>query len=201
MARPAEFTDKSIRQQIEDMASAGKTLTASGVRLALGGGNMTRIANVLKNWKEANAPIAQPEDAIILPIELQSEVDGRMAELSAGLSSTIARIHRRATEIAESRVTEAVKAANSAAAGAQAELVDAHAALEQSDEQIGALREEIDALKQSEMALRERAAAAEARAHEALEERKRGEERERHLSEELSNLRRLLETHLVSASH
>ena len=154
MARPAEFTDDHIRTKIEEMAAAGSHLTAFAVRRALGGGNMNRIAGILAEWEATAAPTSVETETIELPVELQAEVDTRMAELSAGLSSTIARIHRRATEIAESRVTEAVKAARAAATAAEAELADAREVLAESDAEVDDLEQQLDDARQSENRLR-----------------------------------------------
>ncbi len=57
------------------------------------------------------------------------------------------------------------------------------------------LNARVETLSTSADAARERAAAAEARAQDATEERKRGEEREARLGEDLAGLRKLLETH------
>ena len=155
MARPVEFTDLRIRSKIEDMAAAGTVLSAFAVRRALGGGNMNRIAGVLAEWEATKTPQPVAPEMIELPVELQAEVDSRMAELSSGLSSTIARIHRRATEIAEGRVTDAVKAARAAATSAEAELADARAILTETDEQIEQLTAEVDRLRHAEQALQQ----------------------------------------------
>lgn len=155
MARPAEFTDERIRAKIEEMAAAGSHLTAFAVRRALGGGNMNRIAGILAEWEAMAAPASTETATVELPVELQAEVDTRMAELTAGLSSTIARIHRRATEIAEGRVTEAVKAARAAATAAEAELADAREVLAESDAEVDELEQQLDQVRQSETRLRD----------------------------------------------
>ncbi len=133
MPRPAEFTDEQIRNANDALAKAGSRLSAFAIRRALGGGNMTRIAAVLADWQDNHKPAAEESQAIDLPAELREEVEQRMAELSASLSGVIGRIHRRATEIAESRVAEAVKAARAAAAAAEIELAEARAVLADSD--------------------------------------------------------------------
>lgn len=153
MARPIEFTDDRILAKIEEMFAAGSPLSAFAVRRALGGGNMTRIGGVLAEWEATRAPAAPTAEQIELPVELQTEVDTRMAELSVGLTNTIARIHRRATEIAEGRVTEAVKAARNAATVAEAELADARAVLAVTDEQVEALSIEAEKLRLAEQQL------------------------------------------------
>ena len=153
MARPVEFTEQRIRSKIEDMAAAGTVPSAFALRRALGGGNMSRIVGVLEDWEATRVPHSAAPEVIELPAELQAEVDSRMAELSGGLSGTIARIHRRATEIAEGRVTDAVKAARAAATAADAELADARAILRETDEQIEQLTTEVDKLRHAEQTL------------------------------------------------
>ena len=171
MARPVEFTEDRIRAKIDEMAAAGTPLTAFAIRRALGGGNMSRIAGVLADWEANTTPAAAEAEPIELPAELQAEVDTRMAELSTGLSSTIARIHRRATEIAESRVTEAVKAARSAATKAEAELADARAVLAESDSQVEGLQTELAQVQDQLTEAKSRLAAMTERAESAERER------------------------------
>lgn len=154
MARPAEFSDDRIRAQIDELAAAGTALSAFAIRRAMGGGNMNRIASVLAEWEATKAPKGGDAEMIDLPVELQAEVDNRMAELSAGLTTTIARIHRRATEIAEGRVTEAVKAARAAATAAETELASARDVVAESDAKIDELEQTLERSHETEERLR-----------------------------------------------
>ncbi len=164
MPRPAEFTDEQIRSAIGELAKAGNRLSAFAIRRVLGGGNMTRIAAVLADWQDNHKPADEEPQTIDLPAELREEVEQRMADLSASLSGVIGRIHRRATEIAESRVAEAVKAARAAAEAAEVELADARAVLAESDVAQEALQQDRDRLARlvAEVEQRERQAREEA---------------------------------------
>jgi len=178
MPRPAEFTDQIIRTKIEEMAARGERLTAFAVRRALGGGNMSRIAAILKEWEERSVPPAAETETVELPAELQIEVDARMMELAASLSRTIARIHRQATQVAELRVAEAFKTARATATATEAELVDARVVMADSDIEVEKLQLELDQARQAETKMREESVGAKEKLAAMTE---RAEAAERHI--------------------
>jgi hypothetical protein len=109
--RPVEYTDEQIiaagkQRQAEQ---PHRRLTASAIRMHLGGGNLTRIRSV---WEAYLADAGQAERAAQptpLPPEFQQDLEGMVTAMADDLRVLATRIYARANAIAEGRVREAFK--------------------------------------------------------------------------------------------
>lgn len=90
---------------------------------------------------------AEPAAPIELPAEFQQDLGGMVEALTTDLRVLATRIYRRATEIAEGRVRDALKGAKTAQEMAEVELAEASDALEAADQQKADLAEKLAAVQ------------------------------------------------------
>jgi hypothetical protein len=133
--RPVEYTEEQIIAAGKQLQAAQpqRRLTASAIRMHLGGGNLTRIRSV---WEAYQADAGQAERAAQptpLPPEFQQDLEGMVTAMADDLRVLATRIYTRATAIAEGRVREALQSARTAQENAEVELAEAAEALEAGD--------------------------------------------------------------------
>ena len=72
MGRKAYFTEQEVMAAADELAAAGKEVTASALLDRLGGGSLTTIYKHLNVWRESRPALVQPVAAANMPEPVQT---------------------------------------------------------------------------------------------------------------------------------
>lgn len=140
--RPAETTPEEIIQAGQQLQAAGREVTGSALRRALGDkGNTVRLKQI---WQEhlASQAAAVVEPAAALPVEVAQKVEEVTRFLVDRLSALAGEMNSTATRVAEGRAAEIRRVANELRDAAERELEDAAQTLDDLEGQLEAAKAE-----------------------------------------------------------
>jgi chromosome segregation ATPase len=134
--RPAEVTQEEIVQAGNELQAAGRDITGSALRRALGNkGNTVRLKQV---WDEyaSGLTATEVEPVAALPLEVAQKVEEATRFMSERLAALASEMNNTATKVAEGRAAEIRRVANELRAAAERELEDAAQTLDDLENQL-----------------------------------------------------------------
>lgn len=144
MARKAKYTDEMILEAARRLKAEHKEVSGWSVRMALGGGKVSRIEQVLSEH-EGSAMAADPvmvEQVLTLPSQFEPQVQ----QIQEAIHNAACEMWRTSLEMAENRVRDEFTAANQARNEALAKMTMAQQVSDQQEEEIAELSEQVEFL-------------------------------------------------------
>ena len=145
MARRAQFTDDMILEAAKQLKADGKQISPWTVRVAVGGGKVSRIERILSENELTilDAEPAKIEHVLTLPSQFVPHVE----QIQQSIHIAACEMWRISTEMADNRVRDEFAAAKAAKEKAELELSEARAAVDRLEDEMELIESESEVLK------------------------------------------------------